>query len=186
MTKILKAINHMITLLLFTVLIGTALLVISARASGGEADLFGYQFKSVLSGSMEPDIQTGSIISIKQGGDMTRFQEGDVITYRTQDDMLITHRIMEVVGNGEQYVTKGDNNEEADLEPVMAENIVGEYTGFTMPYVGYVMNFASTPQGSALLLILPGVFLLGYSVITIWRALNQLDHAKNRASGEKS
>nr|WP_138919799.1 signal peptidase I [Lentibacillus jeotgali] len=178
MKKILNVINHITTFLLFAVLIVTVLLVISFRASGGEAAIFGYQFKTVLSGSMEPEIQTGSIISIEKGGDMKRFEKGDVITYRTPEDMLVTHRIAEVIGDGEQYITKGDNNEGADLDPILAQNVVGKYTGFTVPYIGYVMNFANTSQGAALMLILPGLLLVGYSGITIWRALRQFDDSK--------
>lgn len=178
MRKILRVVNHITTFLIFVLLITTAVMVISFRASGGEADLFGYQFKTVLSGSMEPGIKTGSIISIEKGGDMTRFERGDVITYRTPESMLITHRIAEVIGDGEQYITKGDNNEEADSEPILARNVVGKYTGFTVPYIGYAMNFASTSKGAAMMLILPGLLLIGYSVITIWRVLQQLDDSK--------
>ncbi|QKY70393.1 signal peptidase I SipW [Lentibacillus sp. CBA3610] len=185
MKKILKMINHLTTFLLFSLLIVTVFMVISLRASGGEADLFGYQLKTVLSGSMEPEIQTGSIISIELDGDMTRFEEGDVITYRSSDDMLITHRVDEVMQDGEQYMTKGDNNEEADSEAVLAENIVGKYTGLTIPYVGYVMNFANTAEGAALLLILPGIFLIGYSAISIWRALKQVDGSKNKEAAKE-
>ena len=39
--------------------------VISSKASGGEPQVFGYQLKTVLSGSMEPAFNTGSIIAVK-------------------------------------------------------------------------------------------------------------------------
>ncbi|WP_100012705.1 signal peptidase I SipW [Lentibacillus sediminis] len=182
--RIMKGISSITTFLLFVLLIATALMVISFRASGGEADLFGYQVKSVLSGSMEPEMQTGSIIAIKLGGDMTRFEKGDVITFRNADNILITHRVDQVMEGGEQYITKGDNNEEADSEPVIAQNIVGTYTGFTIPYVGYAMSFANTPEGAALLLILPGLMLFGYSVVTIWRVLGRLEGSEGKAVKE--
>lgn len=173
--KTFNIIGNVITVLLFSLFIVTLVAVISARASGGEPDIFGYQLKTVLSGSMEPDIQTGSVISIKPGGDMTRFQEGDVITFQTKDGTLITHRIVDVKNGGQQYVTKGDNNDTVDPEPVLAENVVGEYTGFTIPYLGYVMNFASSKQGAVLLLIVPGVMLLIYGMATVWRTLRLID-----------
>src|SRR5699024_10311174 len=176
--RILKAIGSVLSSLLFIVLLLTLFLVISTKASGGEPNLFGYQLKAVLSGSMEPEIQTGSIISIKEVDDPTAFQKDDVITYITEEDVLVTHRVMEVQQDGEVYVTKGDANDAADITPVMADNIVGSYTGFTIPYVGYVMNFANTNEGAALLLIIPGVLLLGYSVITIWRAFREIDKEK--------
>jgi signal peptidase I len=157
-----------------------AFVVISSKASGGEPSILGYQLKTVLSGSMEPGIQTGSIIAIKPGGDMTRFQKGDVITFMQGPDKLITHRIEKVQGEGKnvQYVTKGDNNNSADSNPVLPNNVVGEYKGFTIPYIGYTMNFAQTKAGAALLLVLPGLLLLTYSGITIWKTIREVEGSK--------
>lgn len=153
--------------------------MILTKAAGEEPSLFGYQLKAVLSGSMEPEIQTGSIISIKPVDDPTRFKKGDVITFRTRDDTLITHRIIEVKGDGQQYITQGDGNNGPDVEPVLAENIVGEYTGFNVPYIGYVLQYANSKQGAVLLLILPGLLLLGYAIVTIWRTLRLVEAPKD-------
>lgn len=177
--KITKWISRITTTVLFTVLILTAIMVITSKASGGEPGMFGYQLKTVLSGSMEPGIQTGSIISVKPGGDMTRFEKGDVITFMADEQRLVTHRIVEMKNDGNQYITKGDNNEEADTSPVLAQNVVGVYTGFTIPYVGYAIDFANSKGGSAVLLILPGILLLGYSIYTTFRAVKELDGKKN-------
>lgn len=176
--RILKVMSSLVTTVLFIVLLLTLFLVISTKASGGEPSLFGYQFKTVLSGSMEPDIKTGSIVGIEETKDPTAYQKGDVITFRTEDDLLITHRITEVKQDGEVYTTKGDANNAADIDPVMSENIVGSYTGFTIPYLGYVLNFTNTAEGAALLLIVPGVLLLFYSGFMIWQAFRQLDKEK--------
>lgn len=173
--KVLKVIGNTITNLIFIILVITVLFVISVRASGGEPTLFGYQFKTVLSGSMEPEIQTGSIIAVKPGGEMTRFNKGDIITFKIEEGLLVTHRIVEVNAGGKQYITKGDNNDGLDSEPVMAENIVAHYTGVTIPYIGYAAHFSNTKQGVALMLILPGIILLGYSMITIWQALHHIE-----------
>src|SRR5690606_2260944 len=123
-------------------------LVVASRASGGEPTILGYQLKTVLSGSMEPGIQTGSIILIELADEKTNFEKGDVITYlEPQQNILITHRIEEVQLNGARYITKGDNNNAPDQQPVLAENIVGEYVNITIPYVGYVFQFVSSGQG---------------------------------------
>lgn len=177
--SILKVISSIITTILFLVLLLTLFLVISTKASGGEANLFGYQLKTVLSGSMEPDIQTGSIIAVKSVDDPTAFKKGDVITFHTKEDILVTHRIMEVNEAGQQYVTKGDANDGADREPVNAAHIVGTYTGFTVPYIGYIMNFANSKEGAALLLVIPGMLLIVYAFVTIWRAIRQIDNGKS-------
>ncbi|WP_078382622.1 signal peptidase I SipW [Sutcliffiella halmapala] len=172
-----KIASGVITFTLFLALIFMVVIVISSKASGGEPQVFGYQLKTVLSGSMEPDIKTGSIIAVKPGGDMTRFKEGDVITFQETKEKLITHRIVEIINSGEHvmYATKGDNNASADSSPVLSENVVAQYTGFTVPYAGYFTDFATSKNGSLLLLILPGILLLIYSGFTIWRALADIE-----------
>ncbi|WP_370642311.1 hypothetical protein [Virgibacillus salidurans] len=42
--------------------------------------------------------------------------------------------------------------------------MVGEYIGLTIPCVGYAIVFATSKQGALLVLILPGVLLVAYSV----------------------
>lgn len=176
--KIVKAINHIVTILVFAILLTMLFTVISMRASGGEASLFGYQFKSVLSGSMEPDIQTGSIIAVKETEADHPYKKNDVITFKTDDDMIVTHRINQVKDDGQVYVTKGDANDAPDLDPALQENIIGLYSGFTVPYLGYVMTFVNSSEGAALLLVLPGIGLVIYSIIQITRALRAIDRPK--------
>lgn len=174
--KMMKWVNNIVSGILIVLLITLATVVVISKASGGEPQFFGYQLKTVLSGSMEPDIQTGSIIAVKLAEDKTNFKKGDVITFQAEEDMLITHRITEVVDNGESvlYRTKGDNNNAEDMNPVMAENVVAEYTGFTLPYVGYFNNFAQSKNG-ALLLLIPGFLLLIYSAYSIWKVLSVIE-----------
>lgn len=178
--SILKWMNHLVTGVLFVLLISVASIVMITKFSGGEPEVFGYQLKTVLSGSMEPDIQTGSIIAVKPSGDMTRFKENDIITFLNEDQHVVTHRIVDVVQSGENtlYHTKGDNNNAPDIQPVLAENVIAAYNGFTIPYIGYLINFAQSKNGAFLLLI-PGFLLLCYSGFTIWRALSALNIAEN-------
>lgn len=183
MKRVLKLFNHIVTILLFVLLITVAGMVLMTNISGGEPEIFGYQLKTVLSGSMEPDIQTGSIIVVEPGGDMTRFDKNDIITFRDEDKDLTTHRIVEVEKSGEHtmYQTKGDNNDVPDTNPVLSDNVVAEYTGYSVPYIGYLTNYAQSKNG-ALLLLLPGVLLLLYSIVTIWKALSKISITEDKVS----
>ena len=174
--KRMKRISSIVSGILMVLLISVASVVVFTKISGGEPQLFGYQLKTVLSGSMEPGILTGSIIAVKPAEDKTNFKKGDVITFQEEENILITHRITEVVKSGDSvlYRTKGDNNNAEDMNPVMAENVVAQYTGFTMPYVGYFNNFASSKNG-AFLLIIPGLLLLLYSAFTLWKAISLIE-----------
>ncbi|SDM94757.1 signal peptidase, endoplasmic reticulum-type [Fictibacillus solisalsi] len=184
MAALRKWISNLITGVLFITLLFMLFVVISSKASGGEPAFNGYQLKTVLSGSMEPGIQTGSIIAVKPGGDMTRFQKGDVITFKASENKLITHRIYKVEGKGDnvRYITKGDNNNAPDPEPVLSANVVAQYNGFTIPYIGYGMEFAQSKKGTMLLMIVPGILLLIYSAITIWRALREIEISKKEST----
>ncbi|MBC5637918.1 signal peptidase I [Ornithinibacillus sp. BX22] len=168
--------GNLLTYVMMAVLIFLAVTVVATKASGGEPEILGYQLKTVLSGSMEPEFNTGSIIAVEPGGDMTRFQSGDVITFVEEDGKLITHRVIEVVNSGEHvmYRTKGDNNASPDSSLVLSDNVVAQYTGFTIPYLGYVVNFAQSQNGAFLLLI-PGFILIVYAGFTIWQAVRELE-----------
>ncbi|MCD7033168.1 signal peptidase I [Metabacillus sp. GX 13764] len=127
------------------------------------------QMKSILSGSMEPVFYTGSIILEKKTDQHTVFRQGDVITFKVENGIHITHRIQKAVKkNGETfYVTKGDHNNGPDSEMVSSRQIVGKYLGITIPYAGYVHHFLYTKIGLLAFMILPGIFLLVLS----WRML---------------
>ena len=178
--KVWKITSTLITGLLFLILIFMIFVVVSSKASGGEPNFWGYQLKTVLSGSMEPTFKTGSIIAVKPLSDTTNLKEKDVITFMQQDQTIVTHRIIKVIKQGDQvmYQTKGDNNEDADVNPVMAQNVVAKYTGVTIPFLGYLIDFAKSSKGMATLLITPGVLLLIYSALTILKALKELDKPK--------
>ena len=63
----------------------------------------------VVSGSMEPTIASKEMIIIKE---QTEYIKGDVITYKDDTGVLITHRIIDIEGS--KVKTKGDNNNEPD------------------------------------------------------------------------
>ena len=177
--KILKWANGIVTSVLMILLVGVAALVLSTKLAGGDPEVFGYQLKTVLSGSMEPGIQTGSIIAVQSltEDEKSSFGKGDVITFMEEDNKLVTHRITEVTttANGVLYTTKGDNNNAEDRTPVLADNVVGVYAGFTVPLIGYLINFIQSPNGIIIFLILPGFLMLSYSIFNIWRVLGKVE-----------
>jgi signal peptidase I len=177
MKRTLKIVSGATTGILAILLLFMVIIVISSKASGGEPQFLGYQLKTVLSGSMEPTFKTGSIIAIKPVQNPTDLKKNDIITYMESEDKLVTHRIIEVANNSNQtmYKTKGDNNSDADNDPVISQNVVGKYSGFTIPFAGYLIDFTQSKKGAALLLILPGLLLLVYSAFTIFKTLKGLD-----------
>ncbi len=85
------------------------------------AKIFGIGILKVESGSMEPEISIGDIIIIKE---CEQYKINDIITYKVDNQYLVTHRIVE--GNGNSFVTKGDNNNAIDNKKIAKESIEGK------------------------------------------------------------
>lgn len=103
---------------------------------------FGYKPAVVLSGSMEPTIETGSIALIDTK-DKTDIKKGDIIAF-TVDNTFITHRVTKIDDEG--IHTKGDGNETADLWVLKEKNITGK-TVFWIPKAGYIASWLTSKQG---------------------------------------
>lgn len=174
-----KWLSKITSFIIYGLLIATVLMAVSLKVTGGTPQLFGHEFLTVLSGSMEPGIQTGSIISVSPVKKPIVFKKGDVITFRAKDapNTLITHRIIEVqqADSSVQYITKGDNNDSRDTLPVPAANIVAQYDHFTIPYLGYLLTFVKSKIGAVITLIFPGALLVGWSIISIWKTISAID-----------
>jgi signal peptidase I len=177
--KLLKLVSRIGSSMLIVILCLLAFVVLSSRLTGVAPTIVGYQIKAVLSGSMEPTFKTGSIIAIQIKDKHSIYEKGDVITF-VMDGKLITHRITEVkTQNGQAvYKTKGDNNDGADRWTVKQQNIIGLYKGFTIPYVGFALNYSSSKLGSALLLFVPGLLLLISALRSINGAKKELEAGK--------
>ena len=115
----------------------------------------------VLSGSMEPTIQTGSICFINKHTDIEDIKENDIIAFKHDDGALITHRVVETNENG--IKTKGDNNKSIDSNIVKKENYVGKNI-FWIPKIGYIVKKLQTTKG-AIMLITCVVLLFVYGLL---------------------
>ena len=82
---------------------------------------FGIQILKVQSNSMSPEFRKEDIIVIKKEKE---YEVGDIITFKTKDGNLITHRIIEK--NENEFITKGDNNNTKDEEKITSSCIQGK------------------------------------------------------------
>lgn len=123
----------------------------------------------VLSGSMEPSISTGDVVVVDETTPEA-LGEGDVITYLRGDaETPTTHRIVGVTEqDGERaFVTQGDNNDQPDQRPVPASQVMGVVI-LTVPYIGYVIEFANTTVGFMTLIVAPFLLLLALEIRSIF------------------
>lgn len=153
MKKTIRKIWNTLTGTLVAVVMIFAVLTIGVRLVGLDAYV-------VLSGSMEPAYQTGSVIYVKEV-EPEELKTGDVITFYLDSETVATHRIVEITEKDDQiaYRTKGDANEVEDGEAVLESQLIGTPI-FTIPYLGYLVQYIQTTSGRYATIALGGVLLL--------------------------
>lgn len=120
----------------------------------------------VISGSMEPNIQTGDLV-IARNLATADVEVGDVVTLHSElTGKLVTHRVTGVspIGNGTWEITmKGDANDEPDLETYTVGTSVLT-PAVQIPMGGKVLSELMDPA-VALPILLSLVALLGVSLL---------------------
>ena len=126
---------------------------------------FGLRSIVVLTGSMEPNLPTGSIVLIKK--DYGYF-EGDVISFKNKSGVVVTHRVVEKIAkpDGFFFRVKGDANKSPDSDVVSESSIVGKKV-FYIPYIGYISGLTKTPLGFGVFIGFPALVLIILEIINI-------------------
>jgi len=156
MRKTIKQIWNWISSALVGIVVLLAIALVGVR-------LVGLQPYVVLSGSMRPAYEVGSLIYVKSV-DYRELKAGDPITYMINQDAVVTHRIVEVLPDDTEpdtlwYITKGDANATEDGAPVHYRNVIGKPV-FSIPYLGYVSNYIQSPPGMYVALSFCAVLLV--------------------------
>lgn len=83
------------------------------------ANIFGYTYFVVATGSMSGTIEVNDVVIVKLQDDV---KVNDIITYKGDDNEFITHRVVKKIGN--QIITQGDVNNTED-DPITKSDVVG-------------------------------------------------------------
>ena len=134
--------------------------------------------KIVQSGSMEPAIHTGAVVFIRPEA---MYGVGDVITFGkdTKTQIPTTHRIVEINGSGplQSFVTKGDANDDPDPTVTHLSDIHGKVI-FSVPYLGFVLDFARKPLGFVILVGVPAIIIILDEIGKIVREVSKIRQKK--------
>ncbi len=142
-------------------LVGVLLLVATATV----LVLFGYNTYAIKSGSMEPDLREGSV-AVTSPTSPRALKVGDIIAWRSSSrSPAVLHRIVAVTyEDGEpRFVTQGDQNRTPDATPVALAG-PGDRMVYSVPYAGYILNFAQRPPGRMVLIGIPLALLVALFV----------------------
>lgn len=135
-----------------------------------------HRLLTVLTGSMEPKIKTGSVVLIKGASD---YKIGDIITFHGTQKLPTTHRIVGIAKDDSvtQYITKGDANNAPDMEKVNPNQILGKAL-FAIPYLGYATSAIQKPLGFALMIIFPALLIILGEILNIQKEVKKIIQEK--------
>ncbi|MFG6402234.1 signal peptidase I [Microbacterium sp. P04] len=141
---------------LLVLILGVAVAVIGVPA------LVGGSAMTVLTQSMEPTLPPGTLVVIRPTP-VEEIQVGDVITYQIHsgDPAVVSHRVTsKTFTNGElTFITKGDNNDAADPDPVQPLQIHGSLW-YSLPLLGWVNNVLNGSNRTLVVAVAAGALLL--------------------------
>lgn len=146
-----KKVCNILSGIVFIILLALAILMFVPN-------FIGYKGFAVISGSMEPKIPVGSIVYAKEA-EFSDLEVGDVISYKINNDTMVTHRIYSIDEKKQTVVTKGDANEKVDTAEVKSDQIVGK-VAMSIPLIGYITIYAKTPIGIIAICTIAAVLIL--------------------------
>jgi signal peptidase len=149
-----------------------AAIILAAGAVLG-ARVLGYLPLGVLSGSMEPAYHVGAVVFIDTNAKPEDIAVGDTIAFNLSEDTVVTHRVIAVDAERQQFTTKGDANNVEDMAPVPFGNMIGR-AALHIPQAGYALMNLQTRKG----------FAVGAIVIAVLVALFAIPYIFSKPAGK--
>lgn len=147
MSKVISFILNMFLILMIIVIIIGAYYMYQIKIQKKEyANIFGYSFFEVATGSMSPTIEVGDVVITKITKDV---KKNDVIVYK-DGESIITHRLIEK--NEKEIITRGDANNSED-KPIEENMIIGQVIKI-IPQLGTWQKILSSPEILVLIIML--------------------------------
>ena len=155
-------------LALFALIFG----IISAKMKGEVPKVFGYSVVKIISPSMGEEIPVGSYVLIKETAPED-IEKWDIICFYSDDPAIKgypnLHRVVQdpiQVGDGYEYVTKGDGNIGEDPVNARSEKLIGKYVD-KLDWLEDLSNAVSS-KGMILFVGLMGFLSVGMIVAIVF------------------
>jgi len=158
--KIKKILCIPIFILLFSLLLYNIVLITGAIINPDKTpSFFGIKTYVIVSGSMQPEINIGDMVVVKEVND-TELNVGDIISYRNGQS-VVTHRIHQInyVNGKKEYITKGDYNNTQDSIIITIDSIEGKVIK-TFKGIGHISLFLQSKYSIIIITIIFFIYLL--------------------------
>lgn len=159
----------------FNILSWIVVIVIVGYLAVASPMLFGNRPVVVLTGSMEPTYPVGSL-TYYHPATFEEIKNGDVITF-SAGESLVTHRVKEKNDLSRNFITKGDNNETQDINPVEEVDLIGKTSTIAIPYLGYIVSYGK----NILVIVAMGAILLTSHLLDTMDKKQRRKHEKQIA-----
>lgn len=143
--------NILITVVVVITIIGLYYMAQVKILNKDYANIFGYTFFEVATGSMTNTINIGDIVVVKVN---ETFKENDIIVYK-EENSFITHRVIKI--DGQDLITRGDANNSED-KPIKSDQILGKVI-YVVPKIGIWRRVLASPEILGMIII--SIILLG-------------------------
>ena len=143
--------NILITVVVVITIIGLYYMAQVKILNKDYANIFGYTFFEVATGSMTNTINIGDIVVVKVN---EAFKENDIIVYK-EENSFITHRVIKI--DGQDLITRGDANNSED-KPIKSDQILGKVI-YIIPKIGIWRRVLASPEILGMIII--SIILLG-------------------------
>ena len=143
--------NILITVVVVITIIGLYYMAQVKILNKDYANIFGYTFFEVATGSMANTINIGDIVVVKVN---EAFKENDIIVYK-EENSFITHRVIKI--DGQDLITRGDANNSED-KPIKSDQRLGKVI-YVIPKIGIWRKVLASPEILGMIIIF--IILLG-------------------------
>lgn len=157
--------------IVLTVSIALVLTVIVQISTNGYVSIAGKSMFRVVTGSMEPTIETGALL-ICDEMDIEDIRLTDVVCFKSRNQMMrgqiITHRVIEIkeINGVLRLTTKGDANTVEDALYVTEDNLLGKvvWVSSDSNIIAKVISFMSGKIGFLACIVLPVLLICGIAL----------------------
>lgn len=148
-------INILILIISLIILIGIYYLFQLQVLKNNYANIFGYTFFQVATGSMSPTIEIGDVVMVKITDNV---EKNDIIVYEDEKN-YITHRLIDI--KDDSLITSGDANN-TDDKPVNKDKLLGKVK-LIIPKLGIWREILLQPE--IMLGIISVILLFGITFV---------------------
>lgn len=182
MKKALQILKNVFVILVAVAAVGMMVFTIISVTTFDQQDrsIFGYKAFLVMSDSMSrTDFTTDDLILVKNVKDPSAYQEGDIISFVSQDpdsrNEIVTHKIrraaVDEYGNP-GYITYGTTTDTDDRTVVTYPFILGQYRA-KISGVGAFLRFLKSTPGYLVCIFIPFLILIAFQGIRCVRLFRQ-------------